>query len=117
MSKTQLPPELVEKITQAFLKRKCKNHHCSRGAIKKKDCLVCNGNEYLDFPEKCAQIAADYAEEENKDKSLMLNKNYEYMEELAMLLPSEYWTNQFREKWNSHMTDLEQLLKKHEDGE
>jgi hypothetical protein len=38
-------------------------------------------------------------------------ENYAYMEELAMLLPSEYWTEDFRDRWNSKMNKTEKLIK------
>ena len=111
-----LPPELVEKF-KLFV-----------NTMKE---------SYQHNAEQCAQIAVDYAAEnsfnsisacaklsleksdleQQRDELVeALKSKYDYLEEIAMLITSDNWTEQFRTKWNSEMTSLEQLLKKHEDG-
>lgn len=40
-----------------------------------------------------------------------LKLKYEYLEELAMIIPDDSWTGEFRAKWNSEMNSMEQLIK------
>lgn len=40
----------------------------------------------------------------------MLKDNLAYMEELAMLITSENWTEEFRDNWNAKTNELEQLI-------
>lgn len=38
-------------------------------------------------------------------------ENYSYMEDLAMLIPAECWTEEFRDRWNAKMHKTEKLIK------
>lgn len=40
----------------------------------------------------------------------MLSKKRDYLEEISVLIPSEEWTEEFRDKWCVQMNELENLI-------
>lgn len=55
----------------------------------------------------------DSLESEKKELLEALEKAYEYLEEIGMVVPNKEWTEQFRDRWNRKLNEIESLIQKH----
>lgn len=91
----------------------CETSICSNGKT------ICKFE--LDDIEEEDLTENDLTEEENsyniqlikhsKEMLEMLKEDIAYLEELAMIIDSKYWTEEFRDNWNKEMFKKELLIK------